>query len=284
MFVRWFASTASVRGVDHSASLRIRRALRTHAPELAGEPLRTLGHGLDNIAFLAGDLVVRAAEDPAGLHREANLLTLLAPRLPLPVPVPRFADGEGVLAYPLLPGRPLLGRTPAPGTARQLGGFLRVLHAIDPAEVAGLVAVEDADPGEWLAELTGPPELVRTVRATVAAAAPRRVLCHADLGAEHVLEQDGVVTGVIDWSDAALTDPALDFARLYRDFGPAFLAAALDAYGGLPGAGPRIEFFARCAALEDLAHGLESGQSAYAEAARRSFTWLFPDAEPAGRR
>ncbi len=97
-----------------------------------------------------------------------------------------------------------------------------------------------------------------------------------------MLEQDGEITGVIDWSDAAVTDPALDFARLYRDFGPAFLTAALDAYGGLPGAGPRIEFFARCAALEDLAYGLESGRAEYADAARRSFMWLFPDAEPAG--
>ena len=60
----------------------------------------------------------------------------------------------------------------------------------------------------------------------------RHVLAHADLRAEHILEAAGRITGVIDWSDAAVTDPALDFAastRLRRGL----LAAALDAYGGI---------------------------------------------------
>jgi aminoglycoside phosphotransferase (APT) family kinase protein len=102
------------------------------------------------------------------------------------------------------------------------------------------------------------------------------VVAHADLGAEHLLAEGTRVTGVIDWSDCTVTDPALDFARLYRDFGPAFLAEALQAYGGLLDAGPRIEFFARCAALEDLEYGLRTGRAEYAEAARRSTAWLFP--------
>lgn len=261
---------------------RAARALRTHAPKLAEQPLRELGRGLDNVAHVvgdaAGDLVLRVADGPE-VRREAALLRVLAPRLPLPIPAPRFADtDEGVLAYPLLPGRPLLGRVPAPGVAAQLGRFLRALHAIDPADVAGLVAVEEADPEEWLAELHGPAALIDAVRSAVPEPAGPRpaVLCHADLGAEHVLDQDGELTGVIDWSDAAVTDPALDFARLYRDFGPAFLAESLDAYGGLPGAGPRIEFFARCAAIEDLRYGVTSGRTEYADSAGRSLAWLFP--------
>jgi aminoglycoside phosphotransferase (APT) family kinase protein len=76
------------------------------------------------------------------------------------------------------------------------------------------------------------------------------------------------VTGVIDWSDAALTDPAVDFARLYRDFGPAFLEETRHAYGGLDGSRSRIEFFARCAALEDLAYSRKSGRKEYADAAQ----------------
>ncbi len=46
--------------------------------------------------------------------------------------------------------------------------------------------------------------------------------------------------------------------------------------GSIVGAGPRIEFFARCAALEDLDHRLRTGRAEYAEAARRSTPWLFP--------
>ncbi|GGN98939.1 hypothetical protein GCM10010112_92270 [Actinoplanes lobatus] len=242
---------------------RARDALRAHAPDQA---LVRLGSGLDNTAFLAGDLVLRVAGGH-DVRREAELLSRVRPRVSLPVPEIRFADEEaGVLAYPLLPGRPLLGRPAGPGLASAIGRFLRELHAID---VAG--PVEPAEPGEWLEDLDGPPGLLRILRESVPAAGERLVLAHADLGAEHLLEHDGRITGVIDWTDAAVTDPALDFARLYRDFGAGFLAGVADAYGPLPDR-DRIVFFARCAALEDLAYGHEP----YVRAARNSLTWLFP--------
>jgi aminoglycoside phosphotransferase (APT) family kinase protein len=153
------------------------------------------------------------------------------------------------------------------------------VHAIDPKLVDDLVPVEDGDPSEWLENLDGPADLLRIVRSEAPAPARRHVLAHADLGAEHILERDGDLAGVIDWSDAALADPALDFARVYRDFGPSFLSAALDAYGGLAEADAamnRITFFARCAALEDLAFGRARGRGAYHRAAQRSLAWLFP--------
>jgi len=254
------------------ATSRATTAVRRHSPELAGD-LRALGAGVDHAAFLAGDLVLRVGGDPA---REAGLLQVVAPRVPLPVPAPVFVDEDaGVLAYRLLPGRPLLGRSAVAGQPQTLGRFLRALHDVDPDAVAGLAPTEDADPGEWLAELTGPAELLRVLHETVPERGGRRVLAHADLGAEHLLARNGVLTGVIDWTDAAVTDPAVDFARLLRDFGPAFLHDLREAYG--PDAPPvdRIRFFARCAALEDLAYGRLPGQEAYAEAARRSLSWLF---------
>ena len=260
--------------MDASSRRRAGAALRRHAPDLAGTDLAQLGQGLDHTALLAGDLVLRVGEDVA---REARLLRLVAPRVPLAVPEPVFADeDDGVLAYRLLPGRPLLGRDAGPGQAAVLARFLRALHAVDPRDVAGLVPVEEDDPGEWLTDLPGPPALLEVLGATVPPPADRRVLAHADLGAEHLLERDGVLTGVIDWSDAAVTDPALDLARPYRDFGPAFLSELLAAYGAAAPDPDRIRFFARCAALEDLDHGLRTGQPAYTRAARRSLSWLFP--------
>jgi aminoglycoside phosphotransferase (APT) family kinase protein len=43
------------------------------------------------------------------------------------------------------------------------------------------------------------------------------VFSHNDLGIEHVLIDPGTwtVTGIIDWSDAAIVDPAIDFGLLY---------------------------------------------------------------------
>ncbi|MEV0156959.1 phosphotransferase [Micromonospora sp. NPDC050686] len=267
--------------MDMTARQRASQALAAHLPQLAGVALRELGQGLDNTAFLAADLVLRVAADHS-VTREASLLEVVAPRVSTPVPRTCFVDDDaGVLAYPLLPGRPLLNRTPARGVARTLGLFLRELHDIDTAMVDQLVPVEDAGPSEWLEDLDGPADCLRLLRASVPRPARRRVLAHADLGAEHILEQDGSITGVIDWSDAAITDPALDFARLYRDFGEDFLLESLRAYGGLDDgddALARITFFARCAALEDLSFGREHRRNDYLQAAERSLGWLFPSA------
>ena len=241
---------------DPSRRDRAVAAVAEHAPEHRG-PWSELGSGLDHQAFRVGDLVVRVTtpEACAEVTREAGLLRFLAGRLSIPVPEPRFADpARGVLAYPLLPGRPLLGRSPPAGAATHLGRVLAELHAVDPAAVD--VPAEAADPREWLADLTGPAELLRVLHADPPPPTDERVLAHADLGAEHLLAADGRLTGVIDWSDAAVTDPALDFARPYRDFGPPFLDEVLRAYGrDSPAFRRRIAFFARCAALEDLAYG-----------------------------
>jgi hypothetical protein len=41
-------------------------------------------------------------------------------------------------------------------------------------------------------------------------------------------------------------------------------------------AGERAAFYARCAVLEDLAHGVATGQDAYASKSRAALGWLFP--------
>ncbi|WP_369134859.1 phosphotransferase family protein [Modestobacter sp. I12A-02662] len=267
---------------DDAPRARAVRALAAHAPGCSGGDLRELGGGLDHRAFLAGELVVRVA-DPgarAEVTREAELLRLVAAHVSVPVPVPRFADPvHGVLGYPLVPGRPLLGRAAPAGAAARLGRVLRELHGIPRAEVGDRAPVDPAEPDDWLADLPGPAPLLRVLRATRPRPARELVLAHADLGAEHLLESDGELTGIIDWADAAVTDPALDLARPYRDFGPAFLDDVLLAHGSdTPELRQRVTFFARCAALEDLAYGRGSGREAYRRAAERSFAWLFPGA------
>ena len=267
-------------GVPPTPAESAARAVAAHVPALRTAALVALGSGLDHTAFRCGDLVLRVARDGGSVARERDLLALLGPRLPLPVPAPLFADEDlGVLAHPLLPGRSLLGRVLPPGAARRLGAFLTELHAVDAALVAPLVVEEGADPRAWLAELDGPPRLLAVLHADVPPPGARRALTHADLGAEHLLEAGGALTGVLDWSDAAVTDPALDFARLLRDFGPGFLRAVLDAYDlerPDEAAAARIGFFARCAALEDLAFARGGGPPEYGTTARASLARLFP--------
>ena len=105
---------------------------------------------------------------------------------------------------------------------------------------------------------------------------------HNDLGIEHVLVDPGTwtVTGVIDWSDAAIVDPAVDFGLLYRELGPAAAHAALGSYRAegddLAPLAERAVFYARCKLLEDLAYGMGSGRDAYIDKSLAAMAWLFP--------
>jgi hypothetical protein len=87
------------------------------------------------------------------------------------------------------------------------------------------------------------------------------------------------VTGVVGWSDAAITGPAYDFGLPYRDLGPAALAAAPASYrpgGDVSGIRERAAFYARCAVLEGLAHGIATGQDAHVCQSLAVSGWPFP--------
>lgn len=61
------------------------------------------------------------------------------------------------------------------------------------------------------------------------------VLVHGDLHQRHLLLGDGGrATGVIDWGDVCLADPAVDLSLAYSGFAGLARAALLDAYGPVP--------------------------------------------------
>jgi aminoglycoside phosphotransferase (APT) family kinase protein len=169
--------------------------------------------------------------------------------------------------------------------APDLGRFLGRLHGAPLQKLEGLV---ERDPYPLVAWLEDAEEDYRGISERLPTEARRRIegflghsppaepqilaFCHNDLGAEHVLVDAGAgtITGVIDWTDAAITDPARDLALVYRDLGPEVCRLALAHYEG-PFDGfdrERAIFYARCKLIEDLAHGLGTpGARRYAEAA-----------------
>jgi aminoglycoside phosphotransferase (APT) family kinase protein len=266
------------------------RHLLPHAPAPLGDGVDN--DGVDNTVYASGDLIVRVAKDPdpGAVRREAALLTAIAD-LPVATPVPVAVDEDaGILVYHRVPGTPLLHR---PRTATALGPSLGdLLSALHSTPIPSTALTDDTPLADWLTDAadaypTAAPTLTPTQRRAVEnflatppptpASAP--VLTHSDLGAEHLLvdPDTGALTGVIDWTDAAVTHRAIDFGRLYRDLGPTTHAEALAHYSPeWTDADDRLtRFFARCTLIEDLAYGLTTTRPAYVSAALANFSHTF---------
>jgi aminoglycoside phosphotransferase (APT) family kinase protein len=161
------------------------------------------------------------------LVTETRLLPWLAPQLPLPVPLPQVVQEEPLrVRHRLIPGNPTQHLTGDQGTV--LGGFFRVLHTVDStAAVSRGVPPEDA---VWCEHLERLERFRRDVVPMIPGERLRRrgealldrlarpphapALVHGDVGPAHILVLDGTVSGVIDWSDAHVGDPAIDLAWL----------------------------------------------------------------------
>ncbi|MBI5105631.1 MAG: phosphotransferase [Solirubrobacterales bacterium] len=261
----------------------VRDLARRARPGLPARTVERLGAGLDHQAFLVdGELVVRLGEDPAA---EARVLELVAPLAPPAVPAPLLVEGDAMV-YPLLPGTPLLALGPPPRDLAPLGRFLSRLHRLD----APGVARDDFTPEQWLADAREQHEQVAAqvpaahrdaVGAFLAAPPPppppALALTHNDLGAEHLLADPATraITGVIDWGDAAIADPAYDLGLLLRDLGDGVLAH-YDPLEPPEDLLRRATFYARCAVFEDLAYG----QEAYTRNALAAIGRLFGPSAP----
>ena len=277
--------------------------IRRQFPLLAARSVHGLGEGSDHWAFeVDGQWVFRFPKHAGGgetLLSEAMLLSWLAPHLPLPVPAPPFI-GQPTLPFPeaftgaaKLEGTAGL-RCPTPDLAevgRSLGYFLRILHAQNTAEAQRLGLGLDFDPtfADWqedaLADAAASAdaghlpdaEKWRRVLGQPPASPPQRfAVLHADLAAEHVLlGERGEITGILDWADAALGDPARDLAGLIGWGGRTMLDAALGEYGTVDvGCVRRAVWYAACRAVADIAFGTGQDRPAYVQAGKRALTLL----------
>lgn len=218
----------------------IAELLREQHPDLADLPLTLGARGWDNQLWRLGDdLAVRlpwATESAADLLlKEYSLLPAMAPRLPLPVPVPqRLGQPSERFPRPWIVTTWVAGEPAdrAPATrgaeaAETLADFLAALHQPAPndapvgrhrrgrpladigdgfahflteATERGLIADPDALRDVWdhaliAPDWTGPP-----------------MWLHGDLHAANLLTRGGNFCGVVDFGDMCAGDPACDLA------------------------------------------------------------------------
>jgi aminoglycoside phosphotransferase (APT) family kinase protein len=220
----------------------VRDLVRDQHPDLADHPVRLGSHGWDNQLWRLGDdLAVRlpwaTRTADALLRKEHTWVPMLAPRLPLPIPVPQRI-GEPSERFPRpwlittwIPGTPadLTPVTRAADAAESLATFLTALHQPAPNSApagrdrGGPLADRTEGFAKMLASaaergLIHDLDAVHTVwrdAVTAPAWTGPALWIHADLHPANVLTADGSFCGVIDFGDLCAGDPACDLAAAW---------------------------------------------------------------------
>jgi macrolide phosphotransferase len=185
--------------------------------------------------------ILRAPRRPGEhLHAEAALLDHVRPVLPVAVPDWRIHT-DTLIAYPRLPGDQA-DESWLP-TDDTLGRSVAILHNL-PTEPIAALGIEVFDPERQRAWLTGkleagirefdiPDEQVRRWRDWLEATdrwPQEMVLARGDLHPQHLLVEDNRLVGLIDWADATISDPSLDFVDPYHYLSPAAFERLLADY------------------------------------------------------
>jgi len=214
--------------------------IRVAFPQLAFSKAELIGSGEDNLVVVLDDEQIarfpRKVEYRGRFAAELNLLSKFSPISPLPVPrYERVSPDRSFGVYERIKGAEMtveVFSTMAPADQRialaSLAAFLSSLHAL-PAEA--ITQPDGSIARTWsgerfvalyrrvrraeIAQIISAPMLARfdSFHDTFKAVAPGPSrLAHNDLTDDHILVQDGRITGIIDFSDAAFGDPAIDFA------------------------------------------------------------------------
>ncbi len=206
------------------------------------------------------------------LKAETQLLPWLAPLLPVPLPLPHIVATDPLrVRHRLITGDPI---TQAEDGALgdlgdEIGAALLALHHAPVVEavargvpdgsmsrralqdvldrcrrdVLPLLAFAEREAGHALLDELG--------------AAPFVALVHGDLGPEHMLVRDDSVSGIIDWTDAHVGDPALDLAWGLHSSAEAFASELLRVYAPDDDTLRRAALWHRLGPWHEVIYGLD---------------------------
>ena len=237
--------------VDTDADL-VRHLLASQHPQWAELPIeRVPSAGTDNAMYRLGDNLVarlpRIHWAVDALVKEQKWLPVLAPCLPLAVPLPvAIGAPEERFPYPWsvvqwLPGEmATLDRLDDPvQAALDLAAFVRVLQAVDatggPQHRRGSpVREQDAMTRIGIDGLQGEIDVDAFTRAwdrvlTASDYDGPPVWFHGDFAYLNLLARDGKLTAVIDWGTCGVGDPAIEMIIAWSLFPPDARAAYRDA-------------------------------------------------------
>jgi aminoglycoside 2''-phosphotransferase len=278
----------------------VRQLLDAQFPILKDSSIVFLRQGWDNSAWLVDRQWIfrfpRRLARQVWLESELAVLGLLAERpQPVLVPTPVYRGKPGrqypcrFMGYRRLEGTPGdhfdIHSIERQTTARRLGELLTQLHSIDlESAAANGVQSFESTAHEAVDDVVAMRDTVlpRLPEELVPVCAPflhgtctlpraeveRWSLIHSDLVDEHVLfDAGGRVTGVIDWGDACLSNPAFDFGGLFAWLGADFVRDVLAHYPLItdPAFADEIAFYGRCMALVTYGYSLQGRDTSPAD-------------------
>lgn len=270
----------------------VHAVLAAQCPALLTGPPVQVAAGWDHTVWRSGAVVFRVPHQAEALDLAAGrmpVLRALGARLQVPVPVPLAATtptptyAGRIVAYRWLPGRPpaalALPDDARAAAALPLAHALRALHGIGLGQARALGLGAPADPGslalhtrnaEWRATQLAPTRWGSlAARAAAAMADPPADLapdlrrpCHGDLHPGQLLfDADHRLSGILDWDEACIGDPAFDLQLVYSLLPAAARSAFWAAYGADDAAG-RARHIALSTSLALLAQGVAEGDAA----------------------
>jgi aminoglycoside 2''-phosphotransferase len=254
--------------------------------------VRPFGDGWANTTWLVNESLVfrfpKHERVAAATLKEMAVLPILRPALPAAAPDYRYAAPDALPlpfgGYTLVPGTPLgdTDRTINLGTiAAEVGKFLTALHGF-PVAIAKARGVPGGTAEQWRAEYGAFRDLIGPMLAPYVADHEYRriatefesflqddrhftftpVVLHRDLVDEHILvdQRTATLSGIIDFEDMSIGDPAFDFTGIV-DLGPEALAA----YRGPldEGFAERIGFYSWLRPLHAIRYGVEAALPAH---------------------
>ncbi|MFJ7744916.1 phosphotransferase [Peribacillus sp. NPDC097295] len=273
---------------EYPVSLELAEHLiKKQFPDINLKEVRQLGEGFDNTVIqLNEEYVFRFPRRPIAvtlIQVENMLLPSLAGHLPLAIPEPVFfGEPSADYPYPFTGYKMVKGYLPIEETkdskissAIRLAYFLKMLHGfpVQKAKQLGIrpdgmqrldVSFRQISLDEHLSTLMtlGYSEQAHAISdflkdLDLSYTPQCNTLVHGDIHVRNVLlDEEGVLVGVIDWGDVHIGDPAIDFSFLYSYFPKEARQAFFEIYGGIEA---KVESLARYRAVYMLVRLLVYG-------------------------
>lgn len=278
-------------------------------PELSPVVLLEYGNGFDNTVFLVNDQYIfrfpRREIAVKLLEKENRFLPLLFGKLPLSIPKPVYIGQPEesypwpFSGYPKVKGETTCGleRKASLASIPDLAHFLKKLHNF-PVKIAQNANVPFDEFGRSdmikrrpiLEELTDKivqrelipnPEQLSGYLETleVVQSSKLNTVVHGDLHIRNILvDHDGKLSGVIDWGDLHIGDPAVDLSIVYSFLPPESRPLFFREYGNVDRS---TKVLARFIAVYILAvlllYGADHGDSVLMETCRDGLEWAIVD-------